>query len=332
MAGRVIRAPGWKVRGWDVCEPPHSVAQVFGGTGDFRLTEHDLELLGDLLKHRFLVSRQVRQYKGQRSANRRLKRLLDEGLVARAIIPRPALFSEGDRATWEYVYGLTEFGFGCLVANEDHLAERLQGDWKAPYRRAGLKDTITHQVELADLCNGIEAYTSGADLSVSWRGRDLERIQIPGSGFGERWVTIYPDAALHFSTGDTLYVEHQRWIDADKINDHLEDYSVMFARKPWGQFGREPQVLMAVSDLTNPKQNRVKDVMGQVLDLTRRFYTLFGHLWLIRESNWRAGNWLVEPADPQKKPTDLYEITVKKYLAGPAERVGVVRREADEQA
>lgn len=88
---------------WTAVDPAFSVEELVAGTGDFRVTPRDTEMLGLLFDRHFLQARHLTKWAGISTLDKfdRLIRILfQHGLVARARA-RPAF-----RDTAEYVYGL----------------------------------------------------------------------------------------------------------------------------------------------------------------------------------------------------------------------------------
>lgn len=299
---------------WEAVEPRSTVSDICGGNGQFRLTEKDVEFLASLLDHNFLTARQVPVFGSPTYMRNRFLRLFREGVIARAKVPEMGQrYSHG--RSWEYAYGLTSVGFQCLVFNQDDTAVRLDGTWEPPFRKSGGGAGLLHQVHLADLCVGIDAYIGSEALGLSWVGTGHVEIRVPGEIGRRPGLTIRPDAVFYTTTSDRLIVEHQRVLDTRKVTDHFDDYAEMFAHKAWSEWERPPVVLFSVSDVPQQRWANPVDRVRQVAGARR---PLHGHLFIIKESDWRMGRWTVVDANPKADPVDLFDVTARPFLADPA--------------
>lgn len=295
---------------FEAVEPRSVVEELFAGNGEFRLSETDVRFLLSLLDHNFLTARHVDVFNSPRYARNRIGRLFKEGLIARAKVPEaPAKFSRG--RTWEYAYGLTSAGFECLLFNRDDTALRLKERWTPPFRSGGGSGGLIHQIHLADLCVSVEDYIGSEALGLSWVGTGHVEIRVPGQPGKRQPLVVRPDAVFYATTSNRLFVEHQRMLDTRKVTDHLDDYSAFFMCRAWPEWERPPVVLFSVSDID---QHRWREPVERVRQLAAARRALFGRFFIVRESDWRQGQWTVVDADPRANEVNLFDVTARPFL------------------
>jgi len=276
--------------------------ELFHGTGTFRLGHRDTEFLDALYKHNFLA---LRHLPGTwPTSGKRVLQLWEHGLIARCKVPKYG----GER--WEYAYSLTDLGMECLRFDspEDPLGE---GDWKPPFMHRGGKAPLQHQLDLADLCTGLERYIRTRELEVWWMGSGRETIIIPAKNPRQRGVQLHPDAVIHSSTPNWLLIELQHDNRYQRVAEHLDGYAKMYARKAWENWQKPPMVLMSLRDRA---ATRGPAPFETAMQMARMMPALFGWLYLIREDAWRTGTWVAVSPDPDESEVNLFDITTRRWL------------------
>lgn len=271
---------------WETADVTHQAGELIRGTGEFWVTERDLEGLAMLLEHSFLGRRHLPFEQSIAVANKRLLRLYMHGLLARC---REDV-AEGRASAW--VYGLTRLGFEVLVLNGNVVALAAEPDWDPPYAAFGTRNNVVHQLAIADLATTVIRHAARAGVPVDWRGskRLVQRVHPMAVG-GQR-LEVSPDAALLFGNGTAVLVEHERSLRPGDVHDRMTKYKRYFDGRVWeASFAREPKVLFSVDVLGNTQgysesvYNLAKEAAASLLLFPAMF---------IREDVWRVDKLTVE--------------------------------------
>lgn len=280
--------------------------ELFQGTDTFQLTDRDINVLRGLLVNNFMLGGQIMAYAarlgtgfpGRKAFSSRGVRLFEHGLIGKAKIqPRD------NGGPYSYSYRLSAFGFKVLVYAQDEIADASQDWWTPPaFTRVG-RNNPWHQAATVDLLQTLASYGDYSEKRVTWRGPRFAGQKFSEQRGGGKKLSIFPDAVLRVNTKHTLFLEHERSFDPDKILGMLEDYKRYQAIGGWqGAYLTSPHLLFSLNDIDDT-QHHTKDPLRAAFEQLQQAY--LKNVLLMRERDWRSLRWHVYTLD-HPKPTDIW--------------------------
>lgn len=294
---------------WTVREPQHSVADLCTGTGTFVLVTRDYKALREIFRRNFAATRHLRMFSSPRAASNRLRRLLEEGLVARTAVTS---VKNGAVRGWEYAYGLTSLGLECLAAGGDRDAASRLGEWQPPYLTGTSRNNVLHELSVADLCSGLVEHLETERIVAGWMSSRDTFQQVHSMMAGGQRLIVAPDAAVVLSTGDSILVEYEESLRPESFGRKLVNYARYFQGRVWSaEYVRAPKVLFSLSGESD-RQRYWTNPLEQGLQMAKQVVALYPYVYLIREQNWRNGLWSVLPIRDGDVEEPLHQVVIRQ--------------------
>ncbi len=280
---------------WEVYRPSHELAELFHGTGDFRLSRRDIEIFERLFHYNFALGRRLPIPGTRQNRSKRLGKLLLEGLIARLSIPR---FEEGGARGREYAYCLTAFGFECLVATGHRIAIERAAIWKPAYITFSTRNNIFHELAVSELCFGVIEYLLDLQISAGWKSSRFTVQKANPMVAGGQSLIIAPDAAIAADNGHSILVEYEESLRPEAFGDRLSNYRRYFQHRLWESDYLKPPKLLISASATADRQRYWENPYSQALRMAQEVVPLYQYVYLIQEQLWRRGQWLVQSISP----------------------------------
>lgn len=305
---RVIRNP--KPLSWEVYEPTAALAELRHGVaslGDhpgLRLTDLDLEMLGDTLDYHFLATRHyvlLGYFPDRRQTSRRLTLMVYAGLLARTRRPE---WRQANPHHTSWVYALTAFGFQRLkrwawpTIDEGREFTPL---WSNPSSR----NNPDHDIGVADMVFALQDQL-GLSYKVQWTG-SREAIQLLRAESRQSGrLLLSPDALLTVTgpgSNDVILLEYEQPIRPRKATEKLYGYTAYYRVQPWrkasSSLTSEPKALFSVG-LVADRERYWAHPLDEVQERASHEAILFDRLWLVGEEHWREGTWALRGVRPRE--------------------------------
>lgn len=319
------RARWDKLRWQVVSDPPFSARELAEGTGRLRVGGRDMRILLLLLDRNFVATRQLfgeEIFGTRRRLSKRMARLYAVGLVARATVTAWDAQS-GQPCGWEWVFALTRLGMEVLLLRAVPDAILVAGRWRPPHESESTRNNAIHEIAVGDLCLSFARLYNDDALQASVAA-DGQVPYIEAYWVGSRSLVqrvrhsvlhrvvqrdmISPDAAIVTTQDDeinVLFVEYEESARPDSLVNKLRGYAAYFEQRAWKRrFAGllTPSVMISLqgaADRQGYYRNPYAQAIAYLRASTQTLFSLDGHVFFIREEEWRRADalWL-EPLRP----------------------------------
>jgi hypothetical protein len=222
---------------------------------------------------------------GQRSTQRRMKKLYEMGLVMRV---RPKDLEPG---TKPYIFAITELGYQVLVKVERISREHTRFDeseHQVEFSR------VIHELHLNDICLDILEEAERRNLSCEWLPTKMCRQSIRSTDGSIK--RIEPDAIFIFYTSGgqkVLHLEYERSADPRRFQEKLVRWKLYRGQQVWKERYQSEPFICVVGSLkqweTGGRKRRVVRSIQPLQQIARN--NAFPKICFLPEDQVKAQTW-----------------------------------------